>query len=38
MPDRLSSPLKRWFTEQVTVADSSAMHKISRALRIPQDL
>jgi mRNA-degrading endonuclease toxin of MazEF toxin-antitoxin module len=38
MPDRLSSPLKRWFIERVTVADSSAMHKISRALRILQDL
>jgi mRNA interferase MazF len=38
MPDRLSSPLKRWLTEVVTVADSSAMHRVSRALRILQDL
>jgi hypothetical protein len=38
MPDRLSSPLKRWLTECVTVADSSAMHKVSRALRILQEL
>jgi mRNA interferase MazF len=38
MPDRLSSPLKRWFTERVTVADSTAMYKVSRALRILQEL
>lgn len=38
MPDRLSSPLKRWLTECVTVADSSAMHRVSRALRILQEL
>jgi mRNA interferase MazF len=38
MPDRLSSPLKRWFTDRITVADSSAMHKVSRALRILQDI
>jgi mRNA interferase MazF len=38
MPDRLSSPLKRWLAEVVTVADSSAMHRVSRALRILQEL
>jgi mRNA interferase MazF len=38
MPDRLSSPLKRWFTERVAVADTSTMHNVSRALRILQDL
>jgi mRNA interferase MazF len=38
MPDRLSSPLKRWFVECVAVADSSTMHAVSRALRILQDL
>jgi mRNA interferase MazF len=38
MPDRLSSPLKRWFTECVTVADTDTLQKVSRALRILQDL
>jgi mRNA interferase MazF len=38
MPDRLSSPLKRWFVERVAVADTGTMHNVSRALRILQDL
>lgn len=38
MPDRLSSPLKRWFVERVTTADPDTMGKVSRALRILQDL
>jgi mRNA interferase MazF len=38
MPDRLSSPLKKWFTECVTVADTDTMQRVSRALRILQDL
>jgi len=38
MPDRLSSPLKRWFTERVEVADTETMQRVSRALRILQDL
>jgi mRNA interferase MazF len=38
MPDRLSSPLKRWFVERVEVADADTMHRVSRALRILQDL
>jgi len=38
MPDRLSSPLKRWFVERVAVADTSPMHQVSRALRILQDI
>lgn len=38
MPDRLSSPMKKWFTEQVDVADTATMRQISRALRILQDL
>jgi mRNA interferase MazF len=38
MPDRLSSPLKKWFIERVAVADTSTMHRVSRALRILQDL
>jgi mRNA-degrading endonuclease toxin of MazEF toxin-antitoxin module len=38
MPDRLSSPLKRWFVERVAVADTSTMHQVSRALRILQDI
>ena len=38
MPDRLSSPLKRWFVECVTVADTDTMQTVSRALRILQDL
>jgi mRNA interferase MazF len=38
MPDRLSSPLKRWFIECVAVADTETMRQVSRALRILQDL
>jgi mRNA interferase MazF len=38
MPDRLSSPLKRWFVERVDVTDAETMHRVSRALRILQDL
>lgn len=38
MPDRLSSPLKRWFAERVEVADIETMQRVSRALRILQDL
>src|ERR1700754_5288552 len=38
MPDRLSSPMKRWFVDRVEVADTSTMRQVSRALRILQDL
>jgi mRNA interferase MazF len=38
MPDRLSSPMKKWFTERVDVADTDTMRRVSRALRILQDL
>jgi len=38
MPDRLSSPLKKWFTERLDVADTDTMHKVSRALRIIQNI
>jgi mRNA interferase MazF len=38
MPDRLSSPLKKWFVELVSVADTGTMQRVSRALRILQDL
>jgi mRNA interferase MazF len=38
LPDRLSSPLKRWFSECVAVADTATMRQVSRALRILQDL
>ena len=38
MPDRLSSPLKKWFVERVAVADTGTMHSVSRALRFLQDL
>ena len=38
MPDRLSAPMKRWFKERVDVADTDTMRKVSRALRILQDL
>lgn len=38
MPDRLSSPMKKWFTECVDVADSGTMFHVSRALRILQNL
>ncbi|MFC7544965.1 hypothetical protein [Plantactinospora sp. GCM10030261] len=38
MPDRLSSPMKKWFTECVEVADGDTLARVSRALRILQDL
>ena len=38
MPDRLSSPLKKWFTERLDVADTDTMHQVSRALRIIQEI
>ncbi len=38
MPDRLSSPMKKWFTEVVDVADSDTMFRVSRALRVLQDI
>lgn len=38
MPDRLSSPLKRWFAERVAVATPETMQQVTRALRILQDL
>lgn len=38
MPDRLSSPMKKWFTECVEVTDIDTMNRVSRALRIIQDL
>jgi mRNA interferase MazF len=38
MPDRLSSPMKKWFTECVDVADTDTMNRVSRALRIIQDV
>jgi len=38
MPDRLSAPMKKWFTECVDVADTDTMNRVSRALRIIQDL
>jgi len=38
MPDRLSSPLKKWFAECVEVADAGTMQQVSRALRILQEL
>lgn len=38
MPDRLSSPMKKWFSEVVEVADSETMFRVSRALRILQNL
>jgi mRNA interferase MazF len=38
MPDRLSSPLKKWFTECVDVADTDTMRRVARALQIIQDL
>jgi len=38
MPDRLSSPMKKWFTECVDVADTETMNRVSRALRILQGL
>lgn len=38
MPDRLSSPMKRWFVERVDVADTDTMFQVSRALRALQQL
>jgi mRNA interferase MazF len=38
MPDRLSSPMKKWFTERIDVADTETMQRVSRALRILQAL
>jgi mRNA interferase MazF len=38
MPDRLSAPLKKWFTDRVDVADTETMQRVSRALRIIQQL
>ncbi|NBE80787.1 hypothetical protein [Micromonospora rubida] len=38
MPDRLSSPMKKWFTECVEVADTGTMLRVGRALRILQEL
>lgn len=38
MPDRLSAPMKKWFTECVDVADTDTMNRVGRALRIIQDL
>ena len=38
LPDRLSSPLKTWFTELADVADTETMARVSRALRTIQDL
>lgn len=38
MPDRLSSPMKKWFTGCVDVCDADTMFQVSRALRILQNL
>ncbi|MEU1812267.1 hypothetical protein O7622_00435 [Micromonospora sp. WMMD1076] len=38
MPDRISSPMKKWFTECVDVADTETMQRVGRALRILQEL
>ncbi|WBB49132.1 type II toxin-antitoxin system PemK/MazF family toxin [Verrucosispora sp. WMMA2044] len=38
MPDRISSPMKKWFTECVDVADAETMRRVDRALRILQQL
>jgi mRNA interferase MazF len=38
MPDRLSSPLKKWFTERLDVADTETMQRVGRALRIIQNV
>lgn len=38
MPDRISSPMKKWFTECVEVADTETMSRVSRALRILQQI
>jgi mRNA interferase MazF len=37
MPDRLSSPMKKWFSECVDYADTDTMNQVSRALRIILD-
>ncbi|MBM7076926.1 MULTISPECIES: type II toxin-antitoxin system PemK/MazF family toxin [Micromonospora] len=38
MPDRLSAPMKKWFTECVDIADTETMQRVNRALRILQEL
>jgi mRNA interferase MazF len=38
MPDRLSAPMKKWFTDLVDVADADTMGRVGRALKIIQDL
>ncbi|MEH1012193.1 hypothetical protein V6U90_03575 [Micromonospora sp. CPCC 206060] len=38
MPDRLSAPMKKWFTDCVEVADTETMQRVGRALRILQEL
>jgi mRNA interferase MazF len=38
MPDRLSSPMKKWFTDCVDYADTDTMNRVSRAVRIIADL
>jgi mRNA interferase MazF len=38
MPDRMSAPMKRWFTNYVGTVDVDTMRKVSRALRIIEDL
>ncbi|HYN94468.1 MAG TPA: type II toxin-antitoxin system PemK/MazF family toxin [Pilimelia sp.] len=38
MPDRLSAPMKKWFTERVDVVDAQTMQRVGRALRIIQDV
>ncbi|WP_312875396.1 type II toxin-antitoxin system PemK/MazF family toxin [Allocatelliglobosispora scoriae] len=38
MPDRVSSPMKKWFTDLVDVADTDTMNRVARALKIIQDL
>ncbi|MFF5174875.1 hypothetical protein ACFY3U_19885 [Micromonospora sp. NPDC000089] len=38
MPDRLSAPMKKWFTECVDVADTETMQRVGRALRILQEI
>ncbi|MBM0207264.1 hypothetical protein ACIA47_14240 [Micromonospora sp. NPDC051227] len=38
MPDRISSPMKKWFTACVDVADTDTMLRVGRALRILQEL
>jgi mRNA interferase MazF len=38
MPDRISSPMKKWFTSCVDVADTDTMLRVGRALRILQQL